>query len=120
MPDSPEAGVAYRSAGPRIGSPASTWKRAIIWNARLPCSNPAATTIWPFASGIDAGVAAMCYLAIALWPLGEVDRAVSLVDGAQERLASVTHIGTLALCEMHAAVFELMRGDRARAAANAF
>ena len=34
----------------RIGSPESIAKRGIIWNARSPCSNPAATTIWPFAS----------------------------------------------------------------------
>ena len=36
--------------GSLAGSPASIAKRGIIWNARSPCSNPAATTIWPFAS----------------------------------------------------------------------
>ena len=53
-----------------------------------------------FRFGHDAGVAAMCYLAIASWPLGDVERAISLVDGAHERLASVAHIGTHALCEI--------------------
>ncbi len=36
--------------GSLAGSPASIARRGIIWNARSPCSNPAATTIWPFAS----------------------------------------------------------------------
>ncbi len=60
----------------------------------------------------------MCYLAIASWPLGIVKRAVSLVDGAHERIAIVTHVGTHAYAKVHAALFELMRGDSARAAQN--
>ena len=60
----------------------------------------------------------MCYLAMASWPLGNVRRAVSLVDGAHERLASVAHIGTHPYAKLHTAIFELMRGDRARAAQN--
>ena len=120
-PDSPEAGVAHRAAGIthwfageyRRGAGSSS-------NARSPCSNPAATTIWPFASDTDPGVAAMPYLAIASWPLGEVDRAISLIDRMQTRIADLTHVGTLAFGRMHAAMFELMRGDHARAAPNAF
>ena len=38
----------------------------------------------------------------------------------QTRIADLTHVGTLAFGTMHAALFELMRGDHARAAANAF
>ena len=38
----------------------------------------------------------------------------------QTRIADLTHVGTLALGRMHAALFELMRGDQARAAPNAF
>jgi predicted ATPase len=49
---------------------------------------------------------------------GNVRHAVSLVDGAHERLASVAHIGTHPYAKLHAAMFELMRGDRARAAQN--
>ena len=62
----------------------------------------------------------MAYLAIASWPLGEVDRAISLIDRMQARIAGLTHVGTLAYGRMHAAIFELMRGDHARAAPNAF
>ena len=73
-----------------------------------------------FRFGTDSGVAAMAYLAISSWALGEVDRSVSLIERMQTRIAGVTHIGTRAYGKMHAALFELMRGDRARAAANAF
>ncbi len=38
----------------------------------------------------------------------------------QTRIAALTHVGTLALGRMHAAMFELMRGEHARAAQNAF
>jgi predicted ATPase len=62
----------------------------------------------------------MAYLAFASWPLGEVDRAISLIERMQTRIADLTHVGTLALGRMLAALFELMRGDHARAAPNAF
>ncbi len=60
----------------------------------------------------------MAYLAIASWSLGEVDRAISLIDRMQRRIADLTHVGTLAFGRMHAALFDLMRGDHARAAPN--
>ena len=62
----------------------------------------------------------MFSLAVALWPLGEVDRAVSLVEQMLTRIADLTHVGTLALGRALATLFELMRGDAARAAPNAF
>ena len=51
-PDSPEAGVAHRVAGITHWFAGEYAKRGNILNARSPCSNPAATTIWPFASGM--------------------------------------------------------------------
>jgi predicted ATPase len=61
----------------------------------------------------------MVYLSIVLWPLGEVDRAVSLIDRMQTRIAGTSHIGTHGMGKTHAALFELMRGHRARAALHA-
>ena len=72
-----------------------------------------------FRFGADPGVGAMAYLATALWPLGEVDRAVSLIDRMQTRIVDLTHVVTLAVGRLQAALFELMRGDTARAAPNA-
>ena len=118
MPNSPEAGVAHRILG------TTHWFAGEYAEARehleraLTLFQPGRDDDLAFRFGQDAGVAAMCYLAIASWPLGNVGRAVSLVDGAHERLASVAHIGTHPYAKLHAAMFELMRGDRARAAQN--
>jgi class 3 adenylate cyclase/predicted ATPase len=68
--------------------------------------------------GMDAGLPAMAYLGLTLWSLGEIDRAVSLVERARERAEGLTHAHTLALGTMHAAMFELMRRDRPRARAD--
>ena len=117
-PDSPEAGVAHRVLGTThcfAGEYAEARKHL---ERALTLFQPGRDDDLAFRFGQDAGVAAMCYLAIALWPLGNVRRAVSLVDGAHERLASVAHIGTHPYAKLHAAMFELMRGDRARAAEN--
>ena len=69
---------------------------------------------------MDAGVGAMAYLAIASWPLGEVERAISLIDRMQTRMTDLTHVGTLAVGRTYAALFELMWGDPGRAAPNTF
>ena len=61
----------------------------------------------------------MLYLALTLWPLGDIGRAVSLVGDAEARIAGLPHIGTRAYGKCHAAMFELMRGDLSRAASNA-
>ena len=119
-PDSPEAGVAHRAAG------LTCWFAGDYREARdqleraLILFEPGRDDDLAFRFGLDAGVAAMVWLAIASWPLGNVDRAISLIDRMQTRMASLTHVGTLANGRMYAALFELMRGDRARVAPNAF
>ena len=112
-PDSPEAGVAHRAAG------LTCWFAGDYREARdqletgaQPCSSLARDDDLAFRFGLDPGVAAMGWLAIASWPLGDVDRAVSLIDRMQTRMANLTHVGTLAIGRMYAALFELMRGDR--------
>jgi hypothetical protein len=47
----------------------------------------------------------MAYLAFASWPLGEIERAISLIECMSTRIASLTHANTLALGMMHAAMF---------------
>ena len=118
-PDLPEAGVAHRVLG------TTHWFAGEYAEARKHLERALSSLFQPgrdddlaFRFGQDAGVAAMCYLAIVTWPLGNIRRAVSLVDGAHERLASVAHIGTHPYTNLHAAMFDLMRGDRARAAEN--
>jgi predicted ATPase len=119
-PDSPEAGVAHRAAGTTCWF-ASEYREARDHLERaLALFQPGRDDDLAFRFGIDPGVIAMTLLAIASWSLGEVDRAISLIDRMQMRMADLTHVGTLALGRMHAALFELMRGDRKRAAPSTF
>ena len=119
-PDSPEASVAHRAAG------MTCWFAGEYREARghleraLALFEPGRDDDLTFRFAWDPGVAAMASLAIASWALGEVDRAISLIDRMQTRVACLKHVGTLALGRMHAAMFELMRGDHLRAAQNAF
>ena len=119
-PNSPEASVAHRAAG------ITCWFAGDYREARdhleraLALFQPGRDDDLAYRFGWDPGVAAMANLAAASWPLGEVDRAISLIDRMQTRVAGLTHVSTLASGKLYAAMFELMRGDRLRAAPNAF
>jgi predicted ATPase len=56
----------------------------------------------------------MAYLAFALWPLGEIDRAAALIARMLARMASLDQVFTLGVGSMYAAQFALMRGDPAK------
>ncbi len=118
-PDSPEAGVAHRMAG------ITHWFAGEHREARdhleraLILFQPGRDDDLAFRFGHDAGVAAMLCLALALWPLGDIGRAISLVADAAARSAGLAHIATRAHGKQHAALFELMRGDLSRVASNA-
>jgi class 3 adenylate cyclase/tetratricopeptide (TPR) repeat protein len=117
-PDSPEAGVARRIAG------TTHWFAGEYCEARdhlehaLAMFQPGRDDDLAFRFGQDVGVAAMLYLARVLWPLGEIGRAGSLVDDAEARITRLAHFGARAHGKVHAAMFELMRGDLSRAAQN--
>jgi len=119
-PDSPEAGVAHRAAG------ITHWFAGEYREARehleqaLALFHPERDDDLAFRFGPDPGVLAILCLALTLWPMGDIGRAVSLVGRAEARIAQLTHVGTLAPGRMHAAIFDLMRGDRARVAPHAF
>ena len=106
--------------GSLAGSPANIARRGIAWKGRLPCSNPAATTIWPIASdGTPASLR---------WPIWRLPRGLSARSIARShsliacktRAAGLTHVGTLAAGKLYAAMFELMRGDHLRATPERF
>ena len=119
-PDSPEACVAHRAAGITHWFAGEYREARDQFERALALFQPGRDDDLAFRFGADPGVAAMLYLAIALWPLGDVARAISLIDHMQTRMANLAHVGTHAYGKMHAAMFELMRGDHARAAPNAF
>ena len=118
-PDSPEAGVACRAAGMNCWFAGDYHEARDYLEQALSLFRPGRDDDLAFRFGIDAGVSAMLSLAIASWPLGDVDRASSLVESAQARLTAVTHVGALAFGRQHSAVFELMRRNRMRGAQNA-
>jgi predicted ATPase len=119
MPDSCEAGVAHRVQGTTHQFAGEYVEARHHLERALALFQPGRDDDLAFRFGHDAGVAAMVYLSIVLWPLGEVDRAVSLIDRMQTRIAVTSHIGTHGMGKTHAALFELMRGHRARAALHA-
>ena len=118
-PNSPEAGVAHRAAGLTCWHAGEYREARDHFERALALFQPGRDDDLAFRFGLDPGIAAMACLAIALWPLGEVDRAISLIDHTQTRIAHLTHVGTLAYGNMYAALFELMQGDYSRAAPNA-
>jgi tetratricopeptide (TPR) repeat protein len=118
-PDSPEAGVAQRAVGITRWSAGEYREAQDHLERALALFQPGRDDDLAFSFGWDVGVGATIYLAIVLWPMGDVERAVSLVRGTQTRIAGLSHIGTHALANMHAALFELMRGNLSYAAPNA-
>ena len=110
-PDSSEAGVAHRAAGTTCWFAGEYREAQDHLERALALFQPGRDDDLAFRFGPDPGVGAMAYLATVLWPLGEVDRAVSLIDRMQTRIVDLTHVGTLAVGRLHAALFELMRGD---------
>ena len=118
-PDSPEAGVAQRAVGLTRWFAGEYREAQDHLERALALFQPGRDDDLAFRFGWDAGVGATIYLAIVLWPMGDVERAVSLVRGAQTRIAGLSHIGTQANGNMHAALLELMRGSLSHAALNA-
>ena len=62
----------------------------------------------------DIGVAVRMYLALALWPLGEVDRARAVAEDAVALATRTEHAPTLGFVHYYMAWFEMMRGDQIR------
>ena len=118
-PDSAEAGVAHRAHGVTLHFAGDYLEAREHLERALALFRPGRDDDLAFRFGPDPGVAAMAYLAIVSWPLGEVDHAISHIDRMQTRIAAVSHIGTLAMGRMHAAMFESMRADHARTTENA-
>ena len=118
-PDSPEAGVAHRIAGITHWFAGEQREAQDHLERALNLFQPGRDDELAFRFGHDAGVAAMLCLALTVWPLGDIRRAVSLVGDAEARSAGLSHIATRAHGKQHAALFELMRGELSRVAPNA-
>jgi hypothetical protein len=100
-PDSPEAGVAHRTVGVTHLFAGEHVEARDHLERALAIFQPRRDDDLAFRFGQDAGVAAMLYLALTLWPLGDIARAVSLVDDVEARITSLTHTGTRAYAKCH-------------------
>ena len=115
-PGSPEAGVAHRAYG------VTQWFTGNFVEARTHLEQAAAIfdperdRDLAFRFGQDVGVSAMAYLAIVLWPLGEVDRAREIADATAARIANLNHLATSTYGLMHCAMFEIIARNAGRAA----
>ena len=115
-PSSPEAGVAHRTYG------VTQWFTGNFVEARTHLEHAAAIfdperdRDLAFRFGQDVGVSAMVYLAIVLWPLGEVDRAREIADATAARIAKLNHLATSTYGLMHCAMFEIIARNAGRAA----
>jgi tetratricopeptide (TPR) repeat protein len=118
-PDSPEAGVAHRAAGMTHWFAGEYREGRQHLERALALFQAGRDDDLAFHFGQDAGAAAMLYLALTSWPLGDIARAVSLVAEAEARSAGLAHIGTRAHGRLHVTMLELMRGDLSRVALNA-
>jgi class 3 adenylate cyclase/predicted ATPase len=117
-PDSPEAGVARRIIGVTHWFAGEYVEACETLDRALALFQPGRDDDLAFRFGHDEGVAAMLYLALTLWPLGDIGRAVSLVGDAEARIADLAHVVTRALGRSYAATFALLRRDTSRAAMN--
>jgi len=119
FPDSGEAGVAWRIHG------LTHWYQGDFTTARayleraLASFDPARDNDLAYRFGQDVGVSFMNYLAFALWPLGEIERARQLEEAAVLRARGTGHVATLAYAEFFKALFEMLRNDARRAAPHA-
>ena len=115
-PGSPEAGIAHRSYG------MTRWFQGDFVGARQ--HGEQVLTIYDrdrdrelaFKFGQDYGITAMSFLALVLWPLGELDRARRLADEAVAQALQMGHVPTLYLVRnVITASLEMIRGDSGRA-----
>ena len=88
-PHSPEAGVAHRIYGATQWFAGDFVEGGSHLEKALAIFDPEQDRDLAFRFGQDVGVSATVYLAIVLWPLGEVDRARELVDAAARRIANL-------------------------------
>ena len=113
-PSSPESCVAHRLYG------STQWVLGNYLGARdhleqaVARHNPERDRELAFRFGLDIGVCPRAYLPLALWPLGEVDRARAAAEDTVALATRTEHAPTLAYAHFWIAWYEMVRGDPIR------
>ena len=115
-PRSPEAGVAARLNGTTDWFAGDFADARVSLKRALAIFDPERDSDLAFRFAQDLGVSITAYLALVLWPLGEVDRAREVADEMVARATKIGHIGTAVYGHFHFAMFEMMRRNPAGAA----
>ncbi len=115
-PGSPEAGVAHRAYGVTQWFTGNYVKARAHLEKAVAIFDPERDRDLAFRFGQDVGVSANVYLAIALWPLGEVVRAREIAEATAARIARLDHLATSTYGLMHCAMFEIIARNVDRAA----
>ncbi|HEY4939957.1 MAG TPA: adenylate/guanylate cyclase domain-containing protein [Rhizomicrobium sp.] len=114
LPGSPEEGVAHRLVG------VARWFAGDYAGARGQLEQAVAGydetkhAALAHVFGQDTGMAAKSFLALTLWPLGEVNRARQMADDALALARRSGHVPTLAYALFYACLFEAVNGNFAR------
>jgi class 3 adenylate cyclase/predicted ATPase/ABC-type transport system involved in cytochrome c biogenesis ATPase subunit len=113
MPGSPEECVARRLAGETCWFAGDYTSARDYYEQALAIYDPKrdAPLVHRFAQ--DIGVTAMVFLALASWPLGEVERARQVADKAVALAAESGHVPTIAFALFHKILLDGVRGDAA-------
>jgi tetratricopeptide (TPR) repeat protein len=114
-PTSPEAGIAHRISG------MTCWFQGDFIAARthleqaLAIYRPERDRDLAFRFGHDYAIAARIFLALVLWPLGEVNRAHHLAEESISHAVYRGHMPTLVYTHFHKSVLDAVRPEPARA-----
>ena len=111
--DSPEAGISTSHCGdhPPLRWRVSRGAEPFRACARLVPTRRDMTTVWPFASDMT-WASARWFISLSRWLLGEVERAIFIVERGDDGWRAAHHPRTRTYGKSHAAMFEFMRGDR--------
>ena len=115
-PLSLEAAVAFRLNGTTEWFTGNFTAARSFLERSLAVFNPQGHSDHAFRFAQDIGVSIAAYLALVLWPLGEVDRARTVAEQMIARATETGHASTIGYGHFNMAVFEMMRRSSSRAA----
>lgn len=110
-----EAGIARRLVGTTCVFAGEYAKAEPLLESALSAYDPGRDQPLALRFGHDIGVAAECYLALALWPLGKIDRACELISRALVHATVCAHPPTIAYAHAYRCIFEAMRWNAVQA-----
>ena len=114
LPRSPEVLVGHRIVGISLRSEGDYISARMHLEQALSAYEHELHGSLAFRYGVDSRVSCTVYLALTLWPLGEIERARLLADEALAAARATGHIATVAYTLGHACYLDLLSRDNQR------